>query len=451
MATTDLGPARARLSRSAPTSWRPLVLRMHFYAGILVAPFILIATITGGLYAAAPTVEKVVYHDILTVDPVGEPVTLAQQVDAARSAFPQLTVSGLRPAATPTESTRVYLTDPTLGEDKSRAVFVNPYSATVLGDETTWLGYLPPSTWLDGLHRHLQLGEPGRLYSELAASWLWVVALGGLYLWFVKSRKERVRGTRGRPLSSRGRTLNWHGKTGVWLLVTLLFLSATGITWSTYAGANVTDVRAAFGWERPELNIGLSDSAGPPPAVDVDGVVAAAERAGVGAPLELTLPTRAGQGVTVTEIDKAYRSTTDSASIDPVTLNVTDRVDYARDYSFVAKLADWGIRLHMGFLFGLLNQLLLLVAALGLVTVIVRGYLMWWQRRPTRGGNWAVGRPPMRGGVRRLAAVWALVTTALVIGVGYFLPLLGLSVAGFLLVDAGMGLGTRIRARSAVE
>ena len=42
------------------------------------------------------------------------------------------------------------------------------------------------STWLDGLHRHLNLGEPGRIYSELAASWLWVVALGGVCLWVAK-------------------------------------------------------------------------------------------------------------------------------------------------------------------------------------------------------------------------------------------------------------------------
>ena len=34
----------------------------------------------------------------------------------------------------------------------------------------------------------------------------------------------------------------------------LLFLSATGITWSTYAGAHVSDIRAAFDWQRPVLS-----------------------------------------------------------------------------------------------------------------------------------------------------------------------------------------------------
>ncbi len=29
----------------------------------------------------------------------------------------------------------------------------------------------------------LLLGDSGRLYSELAASWMWVAALGGIALW----------------------------------------------------------------------------------------------------------------------------------------------------------------------------------------------------------------------------------------------------------------------------
>jgi uncharacterized iron-regulated membrane protein len=127
-------------------------------------------------------------------------------------------------------------------------------------------------------------------------------------------------------------------------------------------------------------------------------------------------------------------------------LVVTNAVDYGRDYSIVAKLADWGIRMHMGLVFGWLNQLILLVVAMGLVTVIVRGYRMWWLRRPTRGSQWAVGRPPVRGGLRRAhPAVFAAgVVTA--VGVGVFLPLLGVSLASSLVVDAVLG---RVKANAA--
>lgn len=435
--------------------WRALLVRLHFYAGVMVGPFLVIAAVTGGLYAMAPTFERVVYRDLLFVEPGDRVLPLDDQVAAARTSYQALTMTGLRPSAADDESTRVTFADPALATDLNRTVFVDPYTGRVLGDEVTWLGYLPVSTWLDGLHRHLNLGEPGRIYSEIAASWLWVVASGGLWLWLVKAAGDRRRGRRPRILTvdrtagGRSRNLNWHGATGVWLLGGLLFLSATGITWSTYAGARVSDLRAAFDWERPQLDATTHGGhanheqtvvhpAGPG-SVDFDGVLDAAASVGVHLPVELVLPAEHGAAITVTEIDKPYRWTTDAAAVDPDDLTVTGTVDYWRDYSLIAKLADWGIRAHMGFLFGLLNQLLLLGTALGLLAVILRGYRMWWQRRPTRGSRWAVGRPPARGGLRRLrpSAVTAVVVVAA--AVGWFLPLLGLTLAAFVLVDLILG------------
>ncbi len=336
----------------------------------------------------------------------------------------------------------------------------------------------PSSTWLDGLHRHLNLGEPGRIYSEVAASWLWVVALGGLYLWLVKAASERRRNRAGRILrvdrtgTGRSRTLNWHGTVGVWLLAGLLFLSATGITWSTYAGAHVSDIRSALNWQRPQLDTALTTTApevgdggehaghgGPSTptnaldaaSIDYNAVLDVAAGTGVHLPVEITLPTEPGHGVSVAEIDKPYRMTTNSAAVNPADLTVTNEIDYGRDYSGIAKLADWGIRGHMGVLFGLLNQLLLLAIAIGLLTVILRGYRMWWQRRPTRGSGWAVGRPPARGGIRRLhpIAIAGIVVGA--VAVGWFLPLLGLTLAAFVAVDLIIGAVKKQKAASHVR
>ena len=93
-----------------------------------------------------------------------------------------------------------------------------------------------------------------------------------------------------------------------------------------------------------------------------------------------------------------------------------------------------------------MNQLLLAGIAVAVLTVIVRGYRMWWQRRPTRGSAWTVGRAPVRGGVRGLhpAAIAGVAVTAVV--VGWFLPLFGLSLAAFVVVDAVVGAVTRRRA-----
>lgn len=433
--------------------WRPLLIRLHFYAGVLVGPFLIVAAVTGALYALAPSIERVVYRDLLTVEP-HTAIPLDQQVRSAAAAHPDLTVAAVRPAASDGETTRVSFTDPSLPQDHSRTVFVDPGTGVVRGEQVTWLGYLPVSTWLDGMHRHLQLGEPGRIYSEIAASWLWVVALGGTALWVSKAARDRRRGRRGRILgldrssTGRSRTMNWHAVLGIWLLGGLLFLSATGITWSTYAGAHVTDIRAAFDWQRPQVDTtaadphaghhGMADGTGASPDVgefDYAGVVSAAAAHGVVAPVEITMPAEPGQAATVTEVDAPFRWTTNAAAVDPGDLSVRSVVDYWRDYSTMAKLADWGIRAHMGFLFGALNQLLLFAVAVGLLTVIARGYRMWWQRRPTRGSAWALGRPPTRGGLRAVHPAVAAVVVAGALAVGWFLPLLGATLAGFVLID----------------
>ncbi|CAM5724353.1 hypothetical protein SGLAM104S_07749 [Streptomyces glaucescens] len=103
---------------------------------------------------------------------------------------------------------------PGVDADHTLAVFVDPYTAKVEAplEQYGATGALPLRTWIDELHRDLHLGETGRLYSELAASWLWVIASGGLVLWFSRRRALRLlRGTTGRR-----RTLGLHGTVGAW-------------------------------------------------------------------------------------------------------------------------------------------------------------------------------------------------------------------------------------------
>ena len=95
-------------------------------------------------------------------------------------------------------------------------------------------GVLPLRTWLDKLHSSLLLGDLGRNYSELAASWLWVAALGGVALWLATRPKRKLKRVKGAsPLTAIGIS-RWAA-----LLAGLLFFSATGLTWSQWAGGNI--------------------------------------------------------------------------------------------------------------------------------------------------------------------------------------------------------------------
>lgn len=456
-------------SQTPRRSLRPLLTRLHFYAAIFVAPFILVAAISGMLYAASPQLEKVVYHDELYNDSSGAAQPLADQIRSARTAEPNLALLAVQPAPEDGMNTRVLFDDGRTEQSRRLAVFVDPISGETEGTLTSYgsSGALPFRTWIDELHRGLHLGDPGRIYSELAASWLWIIALAGLVLWWSGPRRRRRLRPGGDGTSgSRRRTLSWHGAVGTWVVVGMLGLSATGLTWSQYAGANVTELRTQLAWMAPELATGTAPaglhqghggagsgataSAVPAAASDpttYDQVLTAARNAGIDADkVEILAAAEAGQAWTVTEVDRGWPTQVDAVSIDPQSLAVVDEVRFA-EYPFMAKMARWGIDAHMGALFGLPNQILLAGVGTGLVLMIGWGYRMWWQRRPRHGSALRFGSPFPRGALRRLPLPVLVLAGLGVLLVGWFLPLLGLSVLAFLAVDALLALRARHRHR----
>lgn len=429
-----------------PAALRPLLLRLHFYAGVFVGPFIVIAAVTGLLYALIPQIDAAVFHHELTVEKVsGRQLPLADQIAAARAAHPEGAVVSIRPPAAPDETTQINLAVDDVPPDYGRTVFVDPYSGDVRGALSTYGQWLPVRAWFDELHRNLHLGAVGRNYSELAASWLWVISLAGLALWIGQRRKAgllRRLASPDREARGRRRTVSWHGAVGVWILVAALGLSVTGITWSRYGGESVNLVQERLDTRAPSVDTTLGEHHHAAMAMangdielgDADTVWTTARQAGLSGPIWIYPPSEPGQGWRVAENKRDWPTRYDAISVDPATGEITDRVDFAQ-WPFLAKLTDWAIGAHMGILFGITNQLLLALAAIGLITVVVRGYLMWWQRRPTRGSQWAVGRPPLRGALRQLP-LWASAGVLVAaLAVGWFLPVFGVSLIAFLVID----------------
>lgn len=444
--TTDEAPRRPAPAPS-PSRWaplRPLILRLHFYAGVLVAPFLLVAAVTGLLYAGSFQAEKLVYGHELTVPAGKSKLPVSEQVAAAREAHPEGTVSAVRPSPEADATTRVLLSGVEgVAADHTLAVFVDPYTGKVRGalEQYGSTGALPLRTWIDELHRDLHLGDTGRLYSELAASWLWVISGGGLALWFSRRRALRkVRGTSGRR-----RTLGLHGTVGVWAAAGFFFLSATGLTWSAYAGAHIDELRTSLGQATPSVSAaaggehaGHGTAAGPGGDAEhgagLDKVLAAARAKGLTDPVEIVPPADADTAYVVRQVQRSWPEKQDAVAVDPVTGRVTDVLRF-EDHPLLAKLTRWGIDLHTGILFGIVNQIALALLALALVLLILWGYRMWWQR----GRGSAFGRPVPRGAWAQVPPYVLVPAMAAIAVLGYFVPLLGIPLAAFLAVDIVLG------------
>lgn len=444
----------------------PLLKRLHFYIGLFIAPFIFIAALTGALYVLSPQLENILYKEALFTDASGDAKPLADQIRVAEKQLgAEAQLFAIRPAPAAGETTRVMFITPDSGPSESTAVFVDPATLEVRGvyDVYGTSGVLPFRTWLDYLHRNLLLGDIGRNYSELAASWLWIAALGGLILW---ATQRTVRSSR-RATPTRGQRIlrqrYWHSTLGLVLIIGLIFFSATGLTWSRWAGDNISAMRAHFGWMTPSVNTSLTpqDSAmaampmdehaehkghgmamahshkpgSPITPEQFDSVLHAARMAGISANKVEIRPSRQDDKAwTVNEIDRSWPTQVDSVAVNPHTFAVMDKVEFAQ-YGLLAKLTRWGVDAHMGVLFGLPNQLLLAAFAFGLCIMIVLGYRLWWLRRP------AAGQGPhpadtLRYHWQKLSLSGRFLMTVCTVLFALSLPVMGISLVILLVIDA---------------
>lgn len=422
-----------------------LLARLHFYGGLLVAPFILLAALTGGLYAMSPTIESFVYRSVLEVPASAEQVPLQDQILAAQQTHPDLTVAQIWPSDKAGDPTRILFNDPNIEADEQRAVFVDPGTGRVIGDLPSYsgLGELPLRRWVSGLHENLHLGEPGFVYSELAASWLWFLVLGGTFLWWrsVRRRKRKLRGPiprmlRGLPSKkgSRVRAMNLHAITGSVVAVVLIGLSLTGITWSNTAGKSVNTIVAEMNWKATPIATKVSAAETVP--LDTAGqatrVLQTARAEGLTGPLRLYPPTAMDGGWKASELWVPGRVASDQISVAGATGRTIARQDFA-DLPTFSKLSSWGIYLHMGTMFGLPLQITLLAVAMAIVAIVVMGYRMWWKRRPTRGGmGTALGTWKAVGWPVRIGAL------VIALPIGWLLPYWAFSLALFIAIDAAI-------------
>ena len=174
----------------------------------------------------------------------------------------------------------------------------------------------------------------------------------------------------------------------------------------------------------------------------LDRAVTEAASRGVDGAVQVSIPTDPNVAITVAQTRQPWRMGIDSATVDPATGQVITVLAFA-SWPLLAKATELLINTHMGWQFGLLNQIVLVAFAALLATVIVRGYLMWWQRRPKRGGP---PKPPARGAIRKVEPSHAIPAILGIAFLGWFLPVFGVSLLAFVVLDLAIGVAKRGRA-----
>ena len=397
--------------------------RWHFYAGLMVMPLILILSLTGALYLFKPQVERWEERAWRGL-PAAEAVSPNAQADAALAAFPGSRFHSYRLPEAPGDAAMIHLA---LADGVSmRDVFVSPQGQV--------LGSLDPEARIMAIdheiHGQLLMGRTGSWLVELAASWAIVMILTGLYLWW-----PRGRGPAGVvwPRFGLGRRAMWrdlHAVTGFWVAGLALVLLVTGMPWADAWGSAFKAVRAELGWVRgaQDWTIGgehaghesggamhtehdhaamLRMQAAGRPLASLGQIVAKAQGERLAFPVLVSAP-GADMAWTV-KSDAQNRPLRINIRYDMATGKELSRQQFA-DKHVIDRVVGYGIAWHEGQLFGWINQLVGLLTALMLITLVVSGFVMWRRRRPegTLGAPVAPHVPPRMRGVAVIMLTLAL-------------------------------------------
>jgi uncharacterized iron-regulated membrane protein len=112
-------------------------------------------------------------------------------------------------------------------------------------------------------------------------------------------------------------------------------------------------------------------------------------------------------------------------TLDPNSGAVLKRENFSQR-SLIDRMVGVGVAAHEGQLFGLANQLIELLTAMGLVTLSASAVVLWWRRRNVG----VLGAPvPMR------KPRFSFGLAALIVAFGLYLPMLGLSLIAVLLIE----------------
>lgn len=439
-------------SSTRPVDIYRAIWRWHFYAGLLVLPFMLILAVTGAIYLFHTEIDDYIYRDIKTVTATTGLVPYSHEsiVQTALATYPGKALRYVPPASQ-SGSAEVDIK----GENGDvMAIYVDPYRGKVLGrmpnrGTVSWT--------IRRLHSLAYFGPIANGLIEVAAGWCILLVFTGTYLWWPRQKTSSLDGIlkiRNAP-SQRVFWRDLHAVTGIVAGVFILFLAVTGMPWSIVWGDKVNQwangsnfgypagVRVSVPMSDEHINhvapvawsleqakapvsghihaAAVTDAAVP---VSLDKVVAIFDQLGLAKTYAINLPVTA-TGVFTGSVYPNDLAKQRVVHLDQFSGRVLLDMSFA-DYGPVGKGLEWGINVHLGQEFGLANQLLMLAVCCAIVLICISSAVMWWKRRPAG----MIGIPPLPANRGALKVIFIL----LMVG-GIIFPLVGISMLLMFVLD----------------
>lgn len=436
-------------------SFYNLAWRWHFYAGLFVAPFMVMLSLTGIIYLFKPQLDPLLYSSLLNVPAGHQRLSADDLLQRVQSAYPQGHVKQYLPPVDAERSAQFVVQD----ADHELNVFIDPYHGDVLGEQDAKRNLQAVAR---AIHGELMIGTVGDRLVELAAGWGIVLVVSGLYLWWPRGKSST--GVLWPRMGARGR-LFWrdlHSVLGFWGAAFLLLMLLSGMTWTGFWGKQYAEVWNRFPaamWnnvptsdqQARELNSATRQTVpwameNTPLPMSGDHAEHMAHNAANAAPAAPTVSLQAVQDIALQrQVQPGYSITLPSTATGVFTIAVfaddprndaTLHIDqYSgkvladvrwQQYGKVARATELGVMLHEGKMFGRFNQIVVLVVCLMILLSAVSGIVMWYKRRP----QGRLGVPPLRHDLPK----WKTATLIMAL-LALAFPLVGASLIAVWLLD----------------
>lgn len=431
--------------------------RWHFYAGLYVAPFLIMLAVTGLVMLWSAQLVGRDGEKLYSVTPQTETVSVLEQATAATASVHEGFLVQYIAPRTP-ENPAVFRVN---SGDESIMVAIDPYNGAVLGQ---WPRQEALYDIANTIHGTLLIGTLGDRLIEIAAGFAVVLVITGLYLWWPRDGKGFA--SMAVPqVTARGRQLwkSLHQSIGFWCSAILVVFLLSGMTWTGIWGEKFTQAWSTFPaekwdavplsdkthadqlnpvgsktvpWTLEQTKMPLSGSDSGVPGVpegqpvNIDTVVALARAIGFDGRFQLAIPGSA-DGVWTMSRDTMSNDSDDPLSdrtvhVDQYSGKILADVGFA-DYGVAGKAMAVGVAFHEGDI-GWWNLAFNTLFCLSVVFLSVSGIVMWWKRRPSGAGRLVAPMPPEKAGLWKGGAI-------VMLAVSLLFPLTGIVLVSVLVLD----------------
>jgi uncharacterized iron-regulated membrane protein len=405
------------------------IRNIHLYLGLASGLIIVFVCLTGSILAFEKEIEQTWHSERYFVTPASTPrLPLAQLAGAVQAYKPKAKISGFKVYADPSRSVEVSLAGGPGGKDGDRKgqgqvgegastaragrqpergasqpgaeagkgpeakgkgkgkgdgggprIYVNPYSAAVLGEVNPRDNFFHT---VEQLHRGLVAGQVGKLVMGISASIFVFILATGLVLWWPATRKALTARLRVK-WGSGWKRLNhdFHIVLGFYASLLLLIMALTGVGMSFEWVSKGINQLTNSPLQRPEPPVSAVPDGGAS-AFGADAALALARQQTPEAEsYALQLPKEPSGSIRVAILrqGRTFENATDDLYLDQYSGRVLSQQAYEQRPT--GQLIRGSFKpIHTGAVFGWPTKLLALVVSLLGATFPITGTIMWLNR-----------------------------------------------------------------------